>query len=39
MNKPLKLIASAVLSIGALAATATAMAQQAPKPEQLIKWR
>lgn len=39
MNKPLKLIASVVLSIGALAATATAMAQQAPKPEQLIKWR
>ncbi|MCX7257923.1 MAG: cytochrome c, partial [Polaromonas sp.] len=39
MNKPLKLIASVVLSIGALAATATAIAQQAPKPEQLIKWR
>ncbi len=40
MKKPLKLIASAVLTIGALAATATAIAQQqAPKPEQLIKWR
>ena len=39
MNKPLKLIAASVLAIGALAATATAIAQQAPKPEQLIKWR
>lgn len=39
MNKSLKLIASAVLTVGALAATATAIAQQAQKPEQLIKWR
>jgi len=39
MNKRLKPIAATVLAIGALAAAATAMAQQAPKPEQLIKWR
>ncbi len=39
MNKSLKRIASAVLTVGVLAATATAIAQQAPKPEQLIKWR
>lgn len=39
MNKPLKLIAASVLAMDALAATATAIAQQAPKPEQLIKWR
>jgi cytochrome c556 len=39
MNKRLKPIAATVLAIGALAAAATAVAQQAPKPEQLIKWR
>lgn len=36
MNKRLKHI---VAAIGALAAAATAVAQQGPKPEQLIKWR
>lgn len=39
MNKRLKHIVAPVLAIGALAAAATAIAQQAPKPEQLIKWR
>jgi cytochrome c556 len=39
MNKHVKRIAMAALTVGALAATATAIAQQAPKPEQLIKWR
>ena len=39
MNGYLKLVAAPVLAIGALTATATAVAQQAPKPEQLIKWR
>lgn len=39
MNKRLRLLAAPVLAIGALAASATALAQQAPKPEQLIKWR
>ena len=34
-----RLVAAPILAIGALAATATAMAQQGPKPEQLIKWR
>ena len=39
MNRPLQRLAAAVLAAAALGATATAMAQQAPKPEQLIKWR
>ena len=39
MNKRLKHIVAPVLAIGALAAAATAIAQQGPKPEQLIKWR
>jgi cytochrome c556 len=39
MNKRVKTILAPVLVIGALAAAATAVAQQAPKPEQLIKWR
>lgn len=39
MNKRLKQIVAPVLAVGALAAAATAVAQQAPKPEQLIKWR
>lgn len=39
MNKPLQRIAAAVLALSALGAATTAMAQQAPKPEQLIKWR
>jgi len=39
MNKRLKHIAATVATIGALAAAATAVAQQGPKPEQLIKWR
>jgi cytochrome c556 len=39
MNKRVKAILAPVLVIGALAAAATAVAQQAPKPEQLIKWR
>ncbi|MGC3944551.1 MAG: cytochrome c [Chryseolinea sp.] len=39
MNKRLKHIAATVAAVGALAAAATAVAQQAPKPEQLIKWR
>jgi cytochrome c556 len=39
MNKRLKKIIAPVLAVGALAAAATAIAQQGPKPEQLIKWR
>lgn len=39
MNQRLKNVVAPILAIGALAAAATAMAQQAPKPEQLIKWR
>ena len=39
MNKRLKNIIAPVLAVGALAAAATAIAQQGPKPEQLIKWR
>lgn len=39
MNKRLKHIVASVAAIGALAAAATAVAQQGPKPEQLIKWR
>jgi cytochrome c556 len=39
MSKHLKRIVAPVLAIGALAAAATAIAQQGPKPEQLIKWR
>lgn len=39
MNKRLKRILAPVLAVGALAAAATAVAQQGPKPEQLIKWR
>jgi len=39
MNKRLKHTVAAVLALGTLVATATAVAQQAPKPEQLIKWR
>jgi cytochrome c556 len=35
----LKKIIAPVLAVGALAAAATAIAQQGPKPEQLIKWR
>ncbi len=38
-NRHLKRVAAPVLALAALAATATAIAQQAPKPEQLIKWR
>jgi len=39
MNPRLKKAVAPILAMGALAAAATAMAQQAPKPEQLIKWR
>ena len=39
MSKQLKKLIAPVLVVGALAAAATAIAQQAPKPEQLIKWR
>jgi cytochrome c556 len=39
MNKQVKKTVACVLAIAALAAAATAIAQQAPKPEQLIKWR
>ncbi len=39
MNKLVKHIAVPVLVLGALAAGASAIAQQGPKPEQLIKWR
>jgi cytochrome c556 len=39
MNKRVKQVVAPVLLIGALAAAASAIAQQAPKPEQLIKWR
>lgn len=39
MSTAFKTLAAAAMAVGALTATATAMAQQAPKPEQLIKWR
>lgn len=39
MNQRVNRIVAPVLAIVALAASASAMAQQAPKPEQLIKWR
>jgi cytochrome c556 len=39
MNLRIKNTFAPILAIGALAAAATAVAQQAPKPEQLIKWR
>lgn len=39
MNKRLIKIVAPVVAIAALAAAASAIAQQAPKPEQLIKWR
>ncbi len=43
MNKRLeraaKHVAVSALAVGALAAAAVAVAQQAPKPEQLVKWR
>lgn len=39
MNKRLKRIVASAAAIGALAAAASAVAQQGPKPEQLIKWR
>ena len=39
MNKRLKHIAATVAATATLAVAATALAQQAPKPEQLIKWR
>ncbi len=39
MNKRLKQAMATVAAVGALAGAATAIAQQGPKPEQLIKWR
>lgn len=39
MNKYLKKVLGSVLAVSALAGAASAVAQQAPKPEQLIKWR
>ena len=39
MNKRLKQILGSVVAVSALAAAASAVAQQGPKPEQLIKWR
>lgn len=39
MNKRLKQVVGTVLAVSALAGAASAVAQQAPKPEQLIKWR
>jgi cytochrome c556 len=39
MNQQIKNTVAAVLAVVTLAASASAMAQNAPKPEQLIKWR
>lgn len=39
MNKQLNKWVAATLAATTLAASGVAMAQQAPKPEQLIKWR
>jgi cytochrome c556 len=39
MNKQIKNAVASVLAVVTLAASASAMAQNAPKPEQLIKWR
>ena len=39
MNLRLKPVLAAVLAVATVAAAGTAVAQQAPKPEQLIKWR
>ncbi|MBA4108611.1 MAG: cytochrome C [Leptothrix sp. (in: Bacteria)] len=39
MNKRIKQIAAAAVATSLLAAYALALAQQAPKPETLIKWR
>lgn len=38
-SKRLQHIVATLVAVGALAGAATAVAQQAPKPEQLIKWR
>ncbi len=39
MKHRLKQLTAAALAIGTLATAGIAVAQQAPKPEQLIKWR
>ncbi|CAH0352949.1 cytochrome c [Aquabacterium sp. CECT 9606] len=39
MNKRIKHIAASAVAASLLAASALALAQQAPKPETLIKWR
>lgn len=39
MKKPLSTLLAATVAVGALAASVAAVAQQAPKPEQLVKWR
>ena len=39
MNTHLKKLTAALIATTVLASAGTAMAQQAPKPEQLIKWR
>jgi len=39
MKRSTKALALTVLAVGAWASTASVMAQQAPKPAQLIKWR
>lgn len=39
MKHRLKQLAAAALAIGSLATSGLALAQQGPKPEQLIKWR
>jgi cytochrome c556 len=39
MNKTMKRLCLSAAALAALTALATAFAQQAPRPEQLIKWR
>ena len=39
MKSSLTRTVAALVAVGALAASTAALAQQAPKPEQLIKWR
>jgi len=39
MNHPIKKFVAVALAAGALAVAASAIAQQAPKPEKLITWR
>ncbi|RTL33577.1 MAG: cytochrome c [Burkholderiales bacterium] len=39
MNKRLQYTVAALVAVGSLTTAAVAVAQQGPKPEQLIKWR